>query len=47
MIEDPHVAGHDLVVEDGTGRNINAIAVICNDDDRPAQGNAPTEGHIA
>lgn len=46
MIQNPHVARHDFVLQNGTGRNVDPIAVVRNDNHRSAQRNAPTKRHI-
>lgn len=33
VVQDAEVAGHDFVFQHGTGRNIDAISVVGNDDD--------------
>lgn len=33
VVQDTEVAGHDFVFQHGTGRNIDPIPVVGNDDD--------------
>lgn len=34
MVEDAEVARHNLVLQNGTGWNVDAVVVLCDDDDR-------------
>lgn len=47
MIQDPEIPGHDLVLEDGTGWNIDAIAVIRDNDHRSSEHDTFSERDIA
>ena len=37
MVHDPHVAGHDLVLEDGAGGDVDPLPVVGDDDHRAAE----------
>ena len=37
VVEDAQVAGDDLVLEDGAGRDVDAFAVVRDDDHRALQ----------
>ena len=39
MVKDPEVAGYDLVLEDSSGRNINPVPVVRDDDHRSLEVN--------
>lgn len=47
MVQDSHVARHDLVFENRAWWNINAVAVVGDDDDGSTQRNSASERHIA
>ena len=34
MVENPEVAGHDLVLQHGPGRDVNSVPVVGDDDHR-------------
>ena len=46
MIHDPQVSRYNLVLNDGSGRNINPVAMVGNDDDRPFQADPLAKGDI-
>ena len=37
MIKDPKVSGDDLVLKDRSGRDVDPVPVVCNDDHRAPQ----------
>ena len=43
MVHDPHVAGHDLVLEDGAGGDVDPLPVVGDDDHRALQTHLDTE----
>jgi len=47
MVENAEVAGDDLVLQDGPRGNIDAVAVIGDDDDRSLQSDILAEPHVA
>ena len=42
MVHDPHVAGHDLVLEDGAGGDVDPLPVVGDDDHRALQTHLDT-----
>jgi len=46
VVEDSKIAGHDLVLEDGSGRNVYPVAMICNDDNCSPNADPSTEGDV-
>lgn len=46
MIQNPHITRHNLILQNRTGRNVNPIAVVRNDNHRAAKRNAPAERHV-
>ena len=46
VVEYPEVAGHDLVLQDRPGGDVDPVPVVGDDDDCPPQTDSPTEGHI-
>jgi len=33
VVQDAHIAGYDLVLQNGAGRDIDTVAMVGNDDD--------------
>ena len=42
MVHDPHVAGHDLVLEDGAGGDVDPLPVVSDDNHRALQTHLDT-----
>ena len=46
MIKDPEISGHDFVLQDCSGRNVDPVTRIGDDDDGSSEGNASAEHHV-
>ena len=46
MVQNPQIARHDLVLQDGSSRDVNPVPVVGDDDDRPPETDSPPEGDV-
>ena len=46
MIKDPEISGHDFVLQDCSGRNVDPVTRIGDDDEGSSEGNASAEHHV-
>jgi len=46
MVQNPEVAGHNLVLDHGALRNVDPIPVVGDDDHRALQHHVLAEGHV-
>ena len=47
MVQNPQVSGDDFILEDRSGRDVDPVAGVCNDDDGAAEGHATPEHDVA
>ena len=47
MVEDPEIAGDDLVLDDGARRDVDPVALVGDDDDGAPERDALPEGDVA
>ena len=47
MIQDPEISGNDLVLEDCSGRDVDSVAGVGDDDDGASERDAAAEHDVA
>ena len=47
MVQDSEISRHDLVLQDGSSRDVDPVAVVGDDDDSPPETDTFPEGDIA
>ena len=46
VVQDSEISRHDLVLQDGPGRDVDPVPVVGDDDDGAPETHAPAEGDV-
>ena len=46
VVQDSEISRHDLVLQDGPGRDVDPVPVVGDDDDGAPETDAPAEGDV-